>query len=47
MLNELKENHIAENIVYKMTDEEWDAELFKSEPLRGVVEGDTPNMVSV
>lgn len=30
-----------------MTDEEWDAELFKSEPLRGVVEGDTPNMVSV
>lgn len=47
LLNELKENHIAENIVYKMTDEEWDAELFKSEPLRGVVEGDTPNMVSV
>ncbi|MGC8257422.1 DEAD/DEAH box helicase family protein [Leuconostoc mesenteroides subsp. jonggajibkimchii] len=47
LLNELKENHIAENIVYKMTDEEWDAELFKSEPLRGVVEGETPNMVSV
>lgn len=47
LLNELKENHIAENIVYKMTDEEWDAELFKSEPLRGVVEGDMPNMVSV
>ncbi|MCT3050459.1 restriction endonuclease [Leuconostoc mesenteroides] len=47
LLNELKENHIAENIVYKMTDEEWDAELFKSEPLRGVVEGDMPNMVPV
>ncbi|MDR0899790.1 MAG: DEAD/DEAH box helicase family protein [Lactobacillaceae bacterium] len=47
LLNELKETHIAENIVYKITDEEWDAELFKSEPLRGVVEGDTPNMVSV
>ncbi|WP_273727244.1 DEAD/DEAH box helicase family protein [Leuconostoc mesenteroides] len=47
LLNELKENHIAENIVYKMTDEEWDAELFQSESLRGVIEGDMPNMVPV
>lgn len=47
LLNELKENHIAENIVYKMTDDEWDAELFQLEPLRGVIEGDMPNMVPV